>query len=339
MKITKGKINKPIKTLVYGPEGIGKSTFASKFPEPIFIDTEGSTSHMDVSRFEAPTSWSLLMSYVDYVIQNKPCKTLVIDTADWAEKLCAKHIIDNAGDNITSIEGFGYGKGYVYLEEEFARLLHKLNDVIEAGINVVITAHAHMRKFEQPDELGAYDRWELKMSKKVSPLVREWADMVLFANYKTLVVNVDGQGAIKGKNKVQGGQRVMFTTHHPCWDAKNRFNLPEELSFDYKEISHLFEKVLVEEQVSEPKKEEAKNVVDIKEKDIQEESDIPKNLLDLMNANDVKKYEIEKIVELKGYFPKDTPIKNYPSDFIDGVLVGAWEQVYKAIKEYRKMPF
>ena len=56
-----------------------------------------------------------------------------------------------------------------------------------------------MRKFEQPDELGAYDRWELKLDKNTAPLVKEWADMVLFANYKTVVVNVDGQGALKGK--------------------------------------------------------------------------------------------------------------------------------------------
>ena len=88
---------------------------------------------------------------------------------------------------------------------------------------MVLTAHAQIKKFEQPDELGAYDRWELKLEKKTAPLTKEWADMVLFANYKTMVVNVDNQGAAKGKNKAQGGQRVMFTTHHPAWDAKNRY--------------------------------------------------------------------------------------------------------------------
>lgn len=45
-----------------------------------------------------------------------------------------------------------------------------------------------MRKFEQPDEIGSYDRWEMKLTKNVAPLVKEWADMVLFANYKTFVV-------------------------------------------------------------------------------------------------------------------------------------------------------
>ncbi len=69
---------------------------------------------------------------------------------------------------------------------------------------------------------------ELKLQKKTASLVKEWADMLLFANYKTIVINVDNQGTSKGKNKAQGGQRIMYTTHHPAWDAKNRFNLPEE---------------------------------------------------------------------------------------------------------------
>ena len=85
--------------------------------------------------------------------------------------------------------------------------------------------------------MGAYDRWEMKLSKNVAPLLKEWGDMVLFANYKTIVVNVDGQGAEKGKNKAQGGKRVMYTTHTPSWDAKNRHNLKEELKLEFSEIA------------------------------------------------------------------------------------------------------
>ena len=98
-----------------------------------------------------------------------------------------------------------------------------------------------MRKFEQPDEMGAYDRWELKLSKQCSPLIKEWADMVLFCNYKTFVVNVDNKGVQKGTNKAQGGKRVMYTSHHPCWDAKNRDNLPDELSMEYEAIKEVIE--------------------------------------------------------------------------------------------------
>lgn len=240
MEIIRGKIQKATKTVIYGPEGIGKSTLASKFPDPVFIDTEGSTGRMDVARFPAPTSWAMLLQEVQEVIKDPSiCKTLIIDTADWAEKLCIEAIC--AERNVKGIEDFGYGKGYVYVKESFGKLLNMLSDVIEKGINVVLTAHALMRKFEQPDEMGAYDRWELKLSKQCSPLIKEWADMVLFCNYKTFVVNVDNKGVQKGTNKAQGGKRVMYTSHHPCWDAKNRDNLPDELSMEYEAIKEVIE--------------------------------------------------------------------------------------------------
>lgn len=240
MEITRGVIPTAKKVVIYGPEGIGKSTLASRFPKPVYIDTEGSTSHMDVARFPAPTSWSMLLQEVQYVKDNPAsCMTLVLDTADWAEQLCIQHIC--ATRQVKGIEDFGYGKGYTYVKEAFGQLLNLLTDVRNKGINVVVTAHAQMRKFEQPDELGAYDRWELKLSKQCAPILKEWADMVLFCNYKTMVVNVDGQGAKKGKNKAQGGRRVMYTSHHPCWDAKNRFGLPEEAEMDYSVIRPVIE--------------------------------------------------------------------------------------------------
>lgn len=256
MKIIRGIIQKAKKVVVYGPEGIGKSTFASKFPNPVFIDTEGSTSSMDVARLPRPTSWEMLLQEIDY-IKNNPtvCGTLVIDTVDWAEQLCIEFICNKHQKD--GIESFGYGNGYVYTKEEFGRFLNRLEDVIEAGVHVVLTAHAQMRKFEQPDEMGAYDRYELKLGKKTSsqtaPLVKEWSDMLLFANYKTYSIAVDDKGK---KHKAQGGKRVMYTSHHPCWDAKNRYGLDEEISFDYAEIAHILEEG--QEQQNVPQQAESK---------------------------------------------------------------------------------
>ena len=219
LNITRGAIQKAQKVCVYGPEGIGKSTFAAQFPDPLFIDTEGSTNHMNVARLPRPSSWTMLLANVAEV-KNTPgcCKTLVIDTIDWAEQLCVAHVC--ATYNKKGVEEFGYGKGYVYVKEEIGRFLNLLSDVIDVGINVVLTAHAQIRKFELPDECGSYDRYELKLGNKTggatSQLVKEWADMVLFSNYKQYVVEVNE------KKKAQGGSRVMHTEHHPCWDAKNR---------------------------------------------------------------------------------------------------------------------
>lgn len=241
MKIIRGKQPGAKKVVVYGPEGIGKSTFASKFPDPVFIDTEGSTKDMDVARTETPTSWTMLMEQVEY-IKTYPdtCRTLVIDTLDWAEHMCVRHICDQHRKD--GIEEFGYGNGYTYVAEEFGRFLDKLSEVIDAGVHVVLTAHAQIKKFDQPDEMGSYNRWELKLGKKTtsqtSPLVKEWADMLLFMNYKIRSVAMDDKGE---KRKAQGGQRVIYTTHHPCWDAKNRYGLPEEMDFDYHCIAHIIE--------------------------------------------------------------------------------------------------
>ena len=215
--VTTGIQNSPVKTVLYGPEGIGKSTFASHFPNPVFIDTEGGTKRLNVKRLPQPTSWAMLLDEVAEVRKGSvPCGTLVIDTADWAERLCIQAVCAKA--KVNGIEDFGYGKGYTYVKEEFGKLLDALEEVLQAGHNVVVLAHAAITKFEQPDAVGNYDRWSMKTSKQVAPLLREWCDMLLFANYKTVVEKVgDGKNA---KSKASGGRRVLYTTHHPCWDAK-----------------------------------------------------------------------------------------------------------------------
>ncbi|MFA5528590.1 MAG: ATP-binding protein [Peptostreptococcales bacterium] len=331
MEIITGKIESAQKIIIYGPEGIGKSTFASSFPNPIFIDTEGSTKHMDVARTPNPSSWTMLLEQIKY-FKNNPNQfnTIIIDTADWAERMCIEYLC--ARDKKDGLEGWGYGRGYTYLTEEFGRLLDLLTELIDLGINVVITAHAFMRKFEQPDELGAYDRWELKLQRKTAPMIKEWADMVLFANYKTHVVNVDGQGVQKGRNKVQGGKRVMYTTHHPCWDAKNRHGLNDELPFDYKEIENHINTNINEIQITkEPIEKLEPKTTNL---DIPIES-VPIALSDLMKFNNVTLEELQKAVESRGYYPVGTPFKNYDPNFIKGVLIAAWDQVLNIIKEMK----
>ena len=343
MKITRGKIASAQKVVIYGPEGIGKSTFAAQFPEPLFIDTEGSTKNMDVARMDKPTSWTMLKNQIAYVKAHpQVCKTLVIDTIDWGEKLCVEDIC--AVHNKRGIEDFGYGNGYVYEMEEFGRFLNSLEELISAGVNVVLTAHAQLRKFTQPDEFGEYDRWELKLGKKtgsmISPMVKEWADMLLFANYKTVAVQADDKGK---KFKAQGGERVMYATHHPCWDAKNRHGLPDSMPFDYAQIAHIFNRATAAVPPETEKAEEAfKDMLD-ETPDVKQAAAVPEGipapLADLMRQNQVSEEEIRLAVSQKGYFPFDMPIGNYPEDFIKGVLIGAWEQVYNMIISNRDLPF
>lgn len=235
LNIKSGKQPRAQKVVIYGSEGIGKTTLAAQFPEPLFLDLEDGSSQLNVNRINDITDWTGLASTISEII-NTPdiCKTLIIDTADKAEMMASKWLCQKHSKN--GIEEFGYGKGYQYLAEQIAALLSYLDLCIKKGINVVVIAHAMMRKFEQPDEMGAYDRWELKLNKKVAPLFKEWADMMLFINYKTNVTLVDG-----GKAKASGGKRVIYATHSPCWDAKNRHGLPDEFDLDYSLLKPIFE--------------------------------------------------------------------------------------------------
>ncbi len=344
MELVRGK--KPgmaLKIVVYGPEGIGKSTFASRFPRAVFEDTDGSTDHMDVTRAPKAQSWMELLAHVRYFIAHpEELSAYILDTGDWAELLCVKHVC--ALKQVQGVEDIPYGKGWVYAAEEFGKLLNLLEELKERGVHVVVNCHAQMRKFEQPDELGQYDRWELKLSRKDAPLIKEWADMILFANYQTTVVNVDGQGAAKGKNKVQGGKRVMYTSHHPCWDAKNRFGLPEELPFDFAEIAHLVKprEGYVELPIPVPPAEEtpAAAAEEAPASTPAPRADIPPALAALMSANAVQPAEIQAVVAQRGYYPADTPISHYDPAFVSGVLVAAWPKVESMIMQNRtNVPF
>ncbi|MGN1107606.1 MAG: AAA family ATPase, partial [Huintestinicola sp.] len=229
-----------------------------------------------------------------------------------------------------------------------------------------------LKKFEQPEEAGSYDRYELKLGKKTgsqtAPLVKEWADMILFCNYETYAVAADKDGK---KFKAQGGQRVMYTTHHPCWDAKNRAGLPPKLPLDYAQIAHVIEHtaavstqpapaapVRVTESApvtqtaqeatapstpppAAPVQTESVDLSDFEEVVCEPNipTDIPQALQDLMRANGVSEEDIRFAVAGKGYYPERTPISMYDPDFVNGSIIGAWDQVLAMIKENKKLPF
>ena len=272
--------------------------------------------------------------------------------------------------NKSGIEDFGYGNGYRYVFEKFGELLNLLTEVIEHGINVVLTAHATLRKFEQPDELGAYDRYTMKLidspKTSISAAVKEWADIVLFANYKTIIIT----DSKTKKSKAQGGQRVMYTSHHSCWDAKNRYGLPEELPFEYAQIKKVIEDgrtsapAPVRTPLSDPVEEvpekskkkpakEAETAEHIPEKPVMQEDlmqerpvrdedldkRIPKALRDLMLHDNIGEWDIENFAINKGFIPFGTKVVDFEKvspGIIDGLFVAQWTKVRDQIKQARK---
>lgn len=357
--ITEGVQPTAKKVLIYGSEGIGKSTLASCFPGVLVSDTEGSTKQLSLRRFNRPETWTDLNEQVDAVLNGSAsCQTYVVDTVDWAEKLCSQDVC--ARSHVDGIESIGYGKGYTYMEESFAKFLAKMDQLITKGINVVLIAHAAMRKFEQPDELGAYDRWELKLSKKVAPLCKEWADMILFCNYRTTLSSTKD-----GKKKAVGDERVMYTTHNACWDAKNRFGLPATLPMEYKSIEHLFGSSQAEassqaaKPQEQPKPAKAKKAAPAKQEQPQEEvtvtaaaptpseaaaafnpgdvNGLPDNLVSLLIENHVQAFELQAAVTK--YYPMGTPFTAWEDGFADFV-VQQWPSVFGLIVKNREdLPF
>ena len=357
LNISGGKIQRAQKVLIYGPEGIGKSTLLAAFPGVVFLDTEPNygTAHLDVQRFPEVTSWTQLLQFINTLVDDqvqftggdKP-RTLAVDTLDWAEKLCIKHVL--AKFNKNGIEDFGYGKGYTYVAEEWGRFLNLLQEVVNHGTNVAMAAHAIMRRTDAPGQTDSYDRWELKLIKQTGPMTKEWVDALLFCNYKIITETVSNTNRVVAR----GGKRVIYTNHNPSWDAKNRWGLDDELPMGFVSFgSHIPGSPVVTTQSSVPpfnyeeavqkygepggKKPEPEPEQMTMNRETEPEEDhtydgLPKELVDLMKMDNIVPEDIQEAVAGKGYYPKDTPITSYDPDFVAGVLIGAWDQIRAVIK-------
>lgn len=356
-----------LKAVIYGQEGVGKSTLATHFPGAVFIDCEGSTSRMNVRRLPRPTSWNMLIQEMDFVLESGKAKgynTVIIDTFDWAERLaldelCLEH-------NVTGIEGISYGKGWEFEKEKIGRFLDKTDRLISAGINIVLLCHAVSRKTTLPEETEEFEHWELKLgnktTNKIAPLLKEWSDLTLFLAFRTNIIALDDKGK---KHKATSCERVIYTTKTAWWDAKNRFGLPDRLPLAWESISHIFTPSAVKNtpetepaSVSPAQKlidkaqtvgintelESEKQYSDFEDVTLppyERVTGIPDALADLMQANLVTSGELEYICsDVKKYMPQGMRLQDYPLDFINGCLIGAWNQVFAEVLKYReKSPF
>ncbi len=337
----------PMKVLIYGVEGIGKTTFASKFPDPIFIDTEGSTGFINARKLPNPTSWTMLLDELEDIKSEPRGKTLIIDTLDWAERLAKKYLMDK--NKWAAIDSTNYGSRYVALSDEIGKLLNKLTEIKDVGINVILTAHAETKKHELPDEMGQYDKYTLKLEKRDAGLAKEWADMILFFNYKTTIIS-DSKSNSK---KATGGQRVMYTTHKPAWDAKNRLGLPDELPIDFEAIRELFEaktgmsttqiksESTQKTQTQQMPLPEEPPVIETEPEPVEAQaapafneeipSSIPQSLADLMTVNHVTTDEIMQVIYVGGFMPQGTPLENVPEE-LWGHLASNWDKVLNMLE-------
>jgi len=213
------------RVLVYGIEGIGKSTFASGAPDPIFILTEDGLGSLDVEHFPIATSLDNVMDAIGALYaEDHPYKTVVLDSLDWLEA-----IIHREMEAKHDAKDLAYGKGAMIAAQQWRDVLDGLNALRnDKQMTVILLAHNTIKRFDSP-EVEPFDRYQPKLQERSSAVVREWADAVMFANYKTIVKKDD-----VGFNKtvargISSGERMLFTTERPAYMAKNRYNLPDSI--------------------------------------------------------------------------------------------------------------
>jgi hypothetical protein len=237
--VTKGKVARPQRIVIFGTEGIGKSTFAADAPDVIFIPTEDGTEHLDVARFPIVRSWRDMLDALDALRAAHSFRTVAIDTLDafephvWSQTCATK---SNSGKKVEHIEDYGFAKGYDYALDVWRTFLDRLDQLRdERGMSVIVIAHSQVSTFKSPDTED-FHRYELKVHKKASALVKEWADHVLFTTHEILTH--------KQNNRAKGistGNRLIYTTKTAAYDAKHRGSLPDSLPLSWDAFARALE--------------------------------------------------------------------------------------------------
>jgi hypothetical protein len=231
LAIHSGRVAGPIVYLLFGVEGIGKSTFGAQSPDPVFLDIERGTNELNVARVDEPEAgwtWTDVLESLRLLeTEAHDRKTLVIDTLDELEALLWAHICKR--DSKSSIEDYGYGKGFQAALDEwrvFMAAIERLHS--RRAMHVGLLAHAMVKTFKNP-EGNDYDRYQPKMHEKAAGYLKSKSHVVLFANLETFAKKKDENSKSEKAKGISTGERLMFTQRTPAYDAKNRHNLPPQM--------------------------------------------------------------------------------------------------------------
>jgi hypothetical protein len=231
-----GKQQVPPRICIYGGHGIGKSTLASQFPNPIFISTEDGIDNLDVTSFPKAQKIDDVVNSIKTLIKEEHnFKTVVIDSVDWL----IEPLITSNVENNHDAKDLAYGKGQMMVAEEFREILQGM-DVLRTkrNMNVVLIAHAAVVKFEDP-RTEPYDRYQPKLANRCNALLQEWADVLAFAAFKVIIKKSDA-GFNKDKTRgVTTGERLLHFVENPAYAAKNRYSCPEEVEMTIDNLKKL----------------------------------------------------------------------------------------------------
>ena len=232
--IQSGRENKPPRIMVYGQEGVGKSTFGASAPGAIFVQTEDGLGEIDCRKFPLAQNFGDVVAALTALRdEDHNFRTVVIDSLDWLERLIFDEVCKEFGVRSIEKADGGYGKGYVDALVHWRKVLSLLDDLRnQRGMMVILVAHAKVERFEDPENM-AYDRYAPRLHKHAASLISEWVDAVMFA-MKRMRVSKDGDArAIASPIGADGGERILRTNGSPACVAKNRFGLPNEIPLQW----------------------------------------------------------------------------------------------------------
>ena len=229
MKIIKGRKFKPLAMMVYGIHGIGKSTFPTEAPNPIYIGSE-ENDELAIDRLPKIKKWGELIEQLKFLLEEEhDYKTLVVDTIDALEQVAQVAILEgqNGKTMATAFGGFGkaYEKMYVMFLSVRDDYLVKLRE--DRKMNIVLLAHADKSKHEDPITMTSYDTYSTAIHKKIKPIFEDWVSAILFATWQ-LYKTEDNSGK---ERAIGDGSRVIYTEERPSYISKNRWKLPFEITF------------------------------------------------------------------------------------------------------------
>ena len=234
--IKRGRDDRPPRLVVYSAPKVGKSTFAACAPDPIFLQTEEGLDAIDVARIDL-----LGASLEDFMgglqalaTEEHEFKTVVLDSADWLEPIIWQACCDEA--QVDSIEkvGGGYGKGYLEADRKWREVLQALDYLRnEKNMCCVIICHEQTVKVQPPDG-EAYDVAGLKLHKRASALLHEWADIIGYARVRVALKAEDSGFGKTRKRAVQvGDEHQLIVANNPAYVTGNRYGITDTLPLDW----------------------------------------------------------------------------------------------------------
>lgn len=249
--IVRGNALRPPRCILLGTEKIGKTTFASRWPNAALIPIKGEEGADDPDIQESCTvfpvcnTFSEVIGWLDAILQQEnQFDTIVIDSSSALEPLIQAYVCQTVGDkngtptdSIEKVLG-GYGKGFTAVVDVWRTLTEWL-DVLRTEKNLasVIVGHVKVKRFDDP--VGeSFDQYQYDIHAAAANLLYRWSDLILFANTKSIVKKEDVGFNKEHKTGIDltGGARFLYTQKRPAHPGGGRGvygRLPYELPFDY----------------------------------------------------------------------------------------------------------